>query len=373
MVALRLLERVLDLSVPGWHFVVSIAAIQPTSLAYSNPGFYAPAFPKYQQKDISGFLTTIWQSDPSKAKWSILAKAYSVIRDSQGKDITPLDQFLAITGPLIGIIKPEYYLQAMGWEIIIEGSGRTIMNRYNVDIDEHLFVTNLSVNDIIRRCSHLGFFIGNVAEILSSENEAVMVMASSAQRTKPSQPSIFGQGHGGVPQVLDNTSTVIFGKEVYNANGQGLTAEPTREVNHDSRIDGASGTSVEMDNEHETPIAPQIAIDDGASANSDPTYMVATAPAEVDSHSTNTESETAFNLREDAEVTKQPYADYATINPASGLSADNFHLTSEYPHNAEFDPDSPGFIFDPFLGNHSDVFDMSDLSWNDVIDHNVCS
>lgn len=68
-------------------------------------------FTSFQQKDISGFLTYLWQTDPFKAKWSILAKAYSIIRDSKGKGKAPLDSYLAINGPFIGIVPPEKYLE----------------------------------------------------------------------------------------------------------------------------------------------------------------------------------------------------------------------------------------------------------------------
>ena len=336
-------------------------------------GFYAPAFPKYQQKDISGFLTTIWQSDPFKAKWSILAKAYSVIRDSQGKDNTPLDQFLAMTGPLIGIIKAEYYLQAMGWEIAIDGSGQTVMNRYDIDIDEHLFVTNLSVNDIIRHCHHLGFVVGNVAESLSSENEAVMAMASSSQRTTASPFSIFGQTQGPGSQVQDGTTAASFGDGVYNSNGHHNATASVHEANLEDQAKGASATSTKINDAYEPLGAPQIAMEDEVSANSNSTYMTTNMTMETDSHPDNIQPESAFDLKENAEVTQQPNAGFVDINPASGLSAENFQLHSEYPFNVEFDPNLPGFDFDPFLGNQFDVFDISDFSWNDVIDQNICS
>ncbi len=56
------------------------------------------------------------------AKWSILAKAYSMIRDSQGKAASPLDIFLQITCTYIGIIDRTIYLGLLGLEIGSTGS-----------------------------------------------------------------------------------------------------------------------------------------------------------------------------------------------------------------------------------------------------------
>ena len=58
------------------------------------------------QKVISGFLTHLWQADPTKAKWTILAKAYSKLRDKVGKKKAPLPPFLAINAPFIGVVRP---------------------------------------------------------------------------------------------------------------------------------------------------------------------------------------------------------------------------------------------------------------------------
>ena len=48
---------------------------------------------------------------------ALLAKAYSIVRGCGEKKDAPLDDFFAICAPLIGIIPPESYLQAMGWQL----------------------------------------------------------------------------------------------------------------------------------------------------------------------------------------------------------------------------------------------------------------
>lgn len=47
--------------------------------------YYIPIFPWLQQKEMSGFITILWREDPFHAKWTIVARAYSIIRDRVGK------------------------------------------------------------------------------------------------------------------------------------------------------------------------------------------------------------------------------------------------------------------------------------------------
>ena len=58
----------------------------------------------------------LWQGDHFQAKWTIVAKAYSKVRDYQGKDNANLSKFLELVSPFIGIIAPADYLSIMGWK-----------------------------------------------------------------------------------------------------------------------------------------------------------------------------------------------------------------------------------------------------------------
>ena len=114
-----------------------------------------------QQKDISGYLTQAWKEDPFKAKWTIVAKSYSVIRDRVGKAKAPLNGFLKVVSPLIGLISPDDYLAMMGWSLTqYQGEKRLVRNFKPdmTDFDIHLCTTNLSVEDIVLHCRQIGFF-----------------------------------------------------------------------------------------------------------------------------------------------------------------------------------------------------------------------
>jgi hypothetical protein len=69
------------------------------------------------QKVKSKILTVLWKADPFEAKWSILAKSYSILRGNRDKEEVSLDKFLELCAPLIGVIPPDIYLSVMGWEL----------------------------------------------------------------------------------------------------------------------------------------------------------------------------------------------------------------------------------------------------------------
>jgi hypothetical protein len=93
---------------PGVHPAgLILAAKRPLNSWMAFRAYYATIFTTFQQKNISGFLTRMWQEDPFKAKWAIVAKAYSIIRDKVGKAHAPLDIFLQTVCPHIG--KPDPY------------------------------------------------------------------------------------------------------------------------------------------------------------------------------------------------------------------------------------------------------------------------
>lgn len=114
-------------------------------------------FPDLTQKAKSGILKFLWQNDPYKAKWALLAKAYSIVRDDHVGE-TSLDSFLTLNSGFIGIIDPARYLDAMGWQLTVDGDGQYTMARVKVNTGTEAEVsTNYSVNDIVKRCYDTGY------------------------------------------------------------------------------------------------------------------------------------------------------------------------------------------------------------------------
>nr|APB08864.1 mating type protein [Neofusicoccum vitifusiforme]APB08865.1 mating type protein [Neofusicoccum vitifusiforme] len=114
--------------------------------------YASPIFDKYQQKNRSGFVRTLWEVEMTKAKWTILAKAYSNIRDEVGTENAPMDKFLNIACPHIGIVARDTYLHTFGWELISDESGSRLARRSVPDpasFPQGFLTTNVSTEDMI--------------------------------------------------------------------------------------------------------------------------------------------------------------------------------------------------------------------------------
>lgn len=59
----------------------------------------------------------LWNQDPYRNRWALIAKVYSFIRDEIGKDKIPLSQFLGVCCPLMKTISPSAYLSLLGWHV----------------------------------------------------------------------------------------------------------------------------------------------------------------------------------------------------------------------------------------------------------------
>jgi hypothetical protein len=59
----------------------------------------------------------MWREDLFEGKWSMLAKAYSILRGDREKTEVPLQDYFSRCAPLIGVIPPQHYQRLMGWEL----------------------------------------------------------------------------------------------------------------------------------------------------------------------------------------------------------------------------------------------------------------
>lgn len=146
-------------------------------------GYYSPIFPDLTQKIKSGILRFLWQNDPYKAKWAILARAYSTIRDDHDGRVA-LEAFLILNAQFIGIPKPERYLALMGWTVQVDDQQQYTLGKiHEPTIPEHNTATNYSVDDIVQNCYATGYVRENTRRDRSIQNGNVPVLAFAAQPT----------------------------------------------------------------------------------------------------------------------------------------------------------------------------------------------
>lgn len=94
-------------------------------------------FPDVPQKAVSGFLTMLWNQDPFRNKWVLIAKVYSFIRDEIGKEKIPLAQFLGVCCPIMRTVEPADYLATLGWQVDYDNGGQSLV-RSDMDVDHNL-------------------------------------------------------------------------------------------------------------------------------------------------------------------------------------------------------------------------------------------
>ncbi|OJD18683.1 hypothetical protein AJ78_01298 [Emergomyces pasteurianus Ep9510] len=218
--------------------------LRPLNSFIAFRSFYSIAFPDLSQKIKSGLLRLLWTSDPFKAKWAILAKAYSIIRDSHSGEVN-LESFLALNGPLIGIVGPNDYLRVMGLQLAINMDKQfsVIKTNHHAGPTQADLTTNLSVDDIVTHCYQAGY----VAGVLPPNNNnhgigvamAVAVLPSdthypqsySPRQRDTSSPPSSRTIHVRSPKRVIQKRDPIIESETGNAenravNASGVGAEP---------------------------------------------------------------------------------------------------------------------------------------------------
>lgn len=147
----------------------------------TEKGYYSAIFPDLTQKTKSGILRFLWQNDQFKAKWAILARAYSIVRDDHEDEVT-LETFLALNAGFIGIIPPGRYLEAMGWQLTVDDQQQYTMARVgNPNINEADVATNYSVDDIVNNCYENGYVAAENRRHRQPHGGNAPVMAFAAQ------------------------------------------------------------------------------------------------------------------------------------------------------------------------------------------------
>lgn len=136
-----------------------------------------------QQKEASAYLTTLWQKDLCKAKWQILARAYSTIRDAVGKENAPLDAFLAIATSEIGILEVDLYLVMMNWISEVTTDGSTSLRQTAVP-DLATFPSNLkhvamTEKDIIHAVAKKNYVSAAVATRIAGPDAGQGLLATA--------------------------------------------------------------------------------------------------------------------------------------------------------------------------------------------------
>lgn len=182
-------------------------------------------FPNLSQKVKSGLLREIWNLDPFKAKWSILAKAYSKVRDNHSDQVS-LDSFLSLNGPLIGIVPPNEYVDSMGIRVQKKTEKEYEVSKYS-DMEspsQSELTTNLSVDDIVTYCYQSGYVSGKVPQNDDETLGVGVAMAVTAQTTKQPRVNLRRESENEKDRAGGSSISRDITSDTVNSQVQGDTA-----------------------------------------------------------------------------------------------------------------------------------------------------
>ncbi|KAF7548338.1 hypothetical protein G7Z17_g7125 [Cylindrodendrum hubeiense] len=163
----------------------SSRAKRPLNAFMAFRTFYMKLFPDVQQKSASGFLTTLWNKDPFRNKWALIAKVYSFVRDEVGKGNISLSRFLDVCCPTMNIIDPSVYIAALGWSVTHDDTGSQILLQNlstNLDHFQDENVPNTEM-ELLRALLHTGYLSDRglaLMERLSENNNGIMTTYGSS-------------------------------------------------------------------------------------------------------------------------------------------------------------------------------------------------
>lgn len=147
-------------------------------------GYYLRLFPEVQQKTASGFLTTLWNKDPYRNKWALIAKVYSFVRDQLGRDKVSLSYFLNVSCPIMKIIEPSIYLSSFGWSVGDDDGSPRLFQADDasiaqlMDSDDH----PNTENDLLSAIIQVGYLPDdsiNLMDRMNANSSGIMTTASN--------------------------------------------------------------------------------------------------------------------------------------------------------------------------------------------------
>ena len=192
----------------------------------------------------------MWAADVFKNKWSLIASAYSKIRDDFGK--SNMEEFLTVIEDYVQLIKPEHYLDTMGWAIVKSDDTVELVRANKASFASNIVFTALSDVDIIKYSCDVGYFDVPFNDHPLPNHGASLSMASNGI----SASSELTQGHLGLGEA-----------GVGNLQGQSDNASGETQSDEGTQQDVSNTQSSSSDQSQSTGPALQTATHNNSFAN----------------------------------------------------------------------------------------------------------
>ncbi|ETN43367.1 uncharacterized protein HMPREF1541_02526 [Cyphellophora europaea CBS 101466] len=170
---------------------------RPLNAFMAFRSLYSPQLPGLTQKVKSGLLREMWAAEPRKPLFSVLAQAYTDIRDNH-LELVPLDKFLAATAHQLPVVPAAEYLLKMGWELTIVATDQATIIRsttFNAGAvnSEYPAYTDKSSVDLVNHCYDSGVLQRSsrlVQRTRAGANVMAMPIAAAPAPAAPAQPQV---------------------------------------------------------------------------------------------------------------------------------------------------------------------------------------
>lgn len=130
----------------------------------------------------------MWAAEPRKRLFSVLAEAYTDIRDNHLETV-PLDKFLAVTAQELPVVPADEYLLKMGWVLTILSTDQGNITRsatFSADDVDSAYPahTNKSSIDLVNHCYDSGMLLRS-SRLLPTTRARANVMAMPIAAAAP--------------------------------------------------------------------------------------------------------------------------------------------------------------------------------------------
>lgn len=143
----------------------------------------------------SGLLREMWAAEPRKRLFSVLAEAYTDLRDNH-LEVVQLDKFLAVTASQLPVIPASQYLHKMGWVLTVLATDQAnifrsaTFNASAVD-SEYPTHTDKSSIDLVNHCYDSGLIqrSSRLAPRLRARANVMAMPIAPATTPSPAAPA----------------------------------------------------------------------------------------------------------------------------------------------------------------------------------------
>ncbi|KAK4452817.1 mating-type protein MAT alpha 1-domain-containing protein [Podospora aff. communis PSN243] len=152
--------------------------------------YYSVMFSRYQQKQRSPFMTTLWKQDPFHNEWDFMCSTYSFIRSLLADEGITLQMWISFSVGPLGIIKRDDYMRVMCWTLVQHADGTPRLHRSSIPTIERT-AQPLDSLSLFNDCLKAGLRVSDPAKFiaqLAGSGGDVMCINPKPSTRRPKKP-----------------------------------------------------------------------------------------------------------------------------------------------------------------------------------------